>query len=88
MLEQQTTDRPTNVLKEEYLTIEDCISEIYAMGFRDVRLRQIQRWANEKKLPFFRFGKRMYIDKNQLRESFRKLQRGAVKETEISKRPH
>jgi len=88
MLEQQTADKPTNVLKEEYLTIDECVSEIETMGFKGVRLRQIQRWANEKKLPFFRFGKRMYIDRHQLRESFRKLQRGAVKEVENPRRPH
>jgi hypothetical protein len=68
----------TEGVNSDYLTIEASVEEIRSMGFKDTNLRQVQRWANEKKLPFFRFGKRCYIDRQTLRGAFKTMQDKAV----------
>jgi hypothetical protein len=51
---------------DTYLTIPEALQLIQDLGFKDTKLRQVVRWANEKKLPFFRWGKRLYIDRKNL----------------------
>ena len=68
---------------EQFLTLEDSVTEIQEMGFREVRLRQVQRWANERKLPYFRLGKRFYIERMTLRHTFRGMQNKAIAENSI-----
>jgi hypothetical protein len=68
----------TQNVNSDYLTIEASVEEIRRLGFKDTNLRQVQRWANEKKLPFFRFGKRCYIDRQVLHQAFKEMQTKAM----------
>lgn len=64
---------------EKYLTIEQAHEDLRSLGF-DVTLRQVQRYAFERKLPFFTFGKKLHIQRKELRHHFTKLQLSAVRE--------
>lgn len=62
-----------------YLTIPQAHVFLQSMGFTDLSLRQVVRWANERVLPFFRLGKRSYIDKGELIVAIKRRQLDAVK---------
>jgi hypothetical protein len=62
-----------------YLTIPEAHQLIIALGFKDTKRRQVVRWATEKRLPFFRWGKKLYIAKNELEMSFKRIQYEATK---------
>jgi len=70
-----TSILPTHaVAGDTYLTIPEALQLIQDLGFKDTKLRQVVRWSNEKKLPFFRWGKRLYIEKKELVASFKRAQ--------------
>lgn len=78
MLHNTTQIEASPTQPDLFLTLEDAVEEIAAMGFKNVRLRQVQRWANEGKLPFFRLGKRFYIERQTLKGTFRAMQTQAT----------
>ena len=57
----------------KYLTVAEAHQVIAATGL-PATLRQVTRWAHERKLPFFKWGRALYIDRNELVMSFRRLQ--------------
>lgn len=65
--------------QDRYLTIPEAHEYLKSLGFADLRLRQVVRWANEKKLPFFRMGKRVYIEERELTASIKRRQLDAVR---------
>lgn len=62
-----------------YLTIPEAHQLIISLGFKDTNLRQVVRWATEKRLPFFRWGKKLYIERHELEMSFKRVQQDAAK---------
>ena len=62
-----------------YLTIPEAHEFIISLGFKDTNLRQVVRWASEKRLPFFRWGKKLYIERNELEMCFKRVQQHASK---------
>jgi len=62
------------VAGDTYLTIPEAHQLIQDLGFKDTKLRQVMRWANEGKLPFFKMGKRFYIAEAELLASFKRRQ--------------
>jgi len=62
-----------------YLTIPEAHEFIISIGFKDTNLRQVVRWASEKRLPFFRWGKKLYIERNELEMCFKRVQQHASK---------
>lgn len=82
-----TSISPTSgVTGDTYLTIPEAFQLIKDLGFKDTKLRQVVRWASEKKLPFFRWGKRLYIEKRELVACFKRAQIEATKVRHV--RPH
>ena len=63
----------------KYLTIEHAYQELLSLGF-DFTLRQVQRYAFERKLPFFKFGKLLHIQRGELHHHLKKLQLAAVRD--------
>jgi len=61
-----------------FLNIEQATQEVRAMGIVATD-RQMQRWAYERGLPFFRFGKCLYIDKHELNMQIWRLQLDAIR---------
>lgn len=70
-----------NGLEGNYLDIDAAHQKILGLGFDQVNRRQVQRWAGEKKLPFFKFGKSLYIEEQELLAAFRKMQNEAIRNT-------
>lgn len=67
-------------IKTDLLTIEQAKEVLQSIGLNCTE-RQVARWAHERVLPFFRFGKRLVISKNELHLHFFKLQSAALTET-------
>lgn len=67
-------------IKTDLLTIEQAKEALQSIGLNCTE-RQVARWAHERVLPFFRFGKRLVISKNELHMHFFKLQSEALRET-------
>lgn len=65
---------------DTYLTIDDALQCLKAMGFHRLTRRQVVRWATERTLPFFRQGKCLYIAERELRMWFKRRQIEAVNE--------
>jgi hypothetical protein len=69
----------TNEQIERYfLTIEQAKEAVGAMGIV-VTTRQMQRWAYERVLPFFRLGRHLYIEKHELSIQIWRLQLDAIR---------
>lgn len=80
MTQAATMDSPApEKAGDPYLSISEAHAAIKAMGFKDVSRRQVERWAYEGKLPFFRWGRHLYIQQSELRAWFKRLQLAAVK---------
>lgn len=62
----------------KYLTIEEALLELRALGF-DVTEDRMRRLAREKRLPFFKEGRRLYIARDELHAHYRRLSLTAVK---------
>jgi hypothetical protein len=77
-------ERPSARLKgdDPYLTIEASLEELHKMGLTHVTLRQVTNWASFRRLPFFKFSKKMYIRRSVLREAFRRMQDAALDEAD------
>lgn len=71
----------SNLEGRSYLNIEQALDVIKEIGFSEVKKRQVQRWAGEKKLPFFKFGKSLYIERSELLAAFNKMQNEASRKT-------
>lgn len=65
-------------IERYFLTIEQAKEAICAMGIA-VSDRQIRRWAYERVLPFFRLGKHLYIERNELAMQIWRLQLDAIR---------
>jgi hypothetical protein len=61
------------------LNFEQALERLQQMGF-DVDERQLRRWREERILPFFRLGKRLYIEEKVLVDYVRGLQESAIRE--------
>lgn len=48
-----------------FLNLEQAKQELEAMGIM-VTDRQMRRWADERVLPFFRLGRHLYIERDEL----------------------
>lgn len=67
------------VEQPELLTIEDAFEQLVEWGVRGLTLRKVRRWAAEGFLPFFKMGKRLYIEKRELWASLRRKQDEALR---------
>lgn len=65
-------------IQRHFLTIEQAKDEIRAMGIA-VSDRQVRRWAYERVLPFFRLGRHLYIERNELGMQIWRLQLDAIR---------
>jgi len=61
-----------------FLTIDQAKEAVRAMGIA-VTTRQMQRWAYERVLLFFRLGKCLYIEKRELNMQIWRLQLDAIR---------
>lgn len=68
------------VEQPELLTIEDVFDQLVEWGVRGLTLRKVRRWAAEGFLPFFKIGKRLYIEKRELLASLRRKQDEALRQ--------
>jgi len=74
------TNTPNKTYSDQYLTLPQARTEIESLGFK-VTNKQMRRWATGRKLPFFKWGKLLYIERNELVMGFKRLQLQAVKES-------
>lgn len=61
----------------KHLDIEGAHQFLLDMGFVGLTLRQVRRWAGEKRLPFFRLGRKLYIQTSVLVTHLKTLQHEA-----------
>jgi hypothetical protein len=66
-------------LETYYLTIENALDEVRRLGF-DITEDRIRRLAREKRLPFFKEGRRLYIARDELYAHYRRASHASVKE--------
>lgn len=59
---------------KSYLNIEEAHNHLMSLGFDQLTLRQIRRWAAEKFLPFFKFKRSYYIELEELLHTLKKKQ--------------
>ena len=71
---------PTRPDDDCYFTITEALDELRSLNFK-VSKRQVERWAEYRRLPFFRFGRCLYIEKKELRASFKRMQLTAVRKS-------
>jgi len=71
--------------RDRYLTIKEAVEVLRALNF-NVNLSQMRRCATERRLPFFRFGKSLYISEAELIHSFRSMQVKAVRNMRVGGR--
>lgn len=74
------TNTPNKTYADNYLTLIQAKATIEALGFK-VSNKQMRRWAGERKLPFFKWGKFLYIEHQELVMGFKRLQLQAVKDS-------
>lgn len=67
-----------NEARRRFLNISEAKLELEAMGIM-VTDRQLRRWADKRILPFFRFGRHLYIEKNELSMYFWRRQLEAIR---------
>lgn len=63
----------------KYLTIEGASQRMQELGVMNATVRNLRVWRGQRKLAFFRIGKRLYIDEIELVAYFRNRQFVAVK---------
>jgi hypothetical protein len=68
----------TDQARHSFLTMEQAKEEMRAMGIV-VTDRQLRRWADKRVLPFFRFGRYLYIERNELGMYFWRRQLEAIR---------
>ena len=61
-----------------FLNLEQAKQELEAMGIM-VTDRQMRRWADERVLPFFRLGRHLYIERDELGLQLRRRQLEAIR---------
>jgi hypothetical protein len=64
----------------QFLNLQEAKQELQAMGIV-VTDRQLRRWADKRILPFFRFGRYLYIEKNELGMYFWRRQLEAIRQS-------
>jgi hypothetical protein len=62
---------------EQLLDIDGALEDLKALGMTITR-HQMQRWASERQLPFFKLGKKIWILRRELRKAIDDLQADAV----------
>lgn len=67
-----------NPTSPNYLTVEGALRRIQELGF-PIQMHHLRGWIAMDRLPFFKMGKRLYIDENELVIHFRKLQTQALR---------
>jgi hypothetical protein len=70
------SDHEDRTLNEDdiYLDIDGAHLELQRMGFTSVSCRQVRRWAEKRRLPFFKWQRSLYITLRELRRTFIHLQ--------------
>jgi hypothetical protein len=68
---------PASETPNDFLTIDGARDLLKSMGI-PCNDSQIRRWAYERALPFFKWGKRLMISSNELTLHIRRLQAEAV----------
>lgn len=70
---------------DHILDLQGASELVQSMGFRCSK-RTMRRWADERRLPFFKWGGRIVIFRNELIMHFRRLQLEAVNEVQKRRR--
>jgi hypothetical protein len=65
---------------DRMLNIQDAHQELTQMGFKFTE-RQVRRWAEERRLPFFKWGRSLFIKKSELHAAFDELQKKALRKS-------
>ncbi len=66
-------------VESRYLNLEEAAQVLTSLGFGEVTREQMYRLSSAKTLPFFKHGKRLYIEYQELLNSFRKKQVEALR---------
>jgi hypothetical protein len=66
------------ISEDRFLDIDAAYNELQSLGSTAVTLRQVKRWAGDRRLPFFKFQRSLYIRRSVLRAAFDKLQQRAM----------
>ena len=69
-----TTESP------KLLTVQAALDRLNSLGVV-VSIPSMRRWVRDKRLPFFRIGRKFYIDEGEIVQHVRKLQLAAVRDT-------
>ena len=69
---------PDKSVMHRFLNLEQAKQELEAMGIM-VTDRQMRRWADERVLPFFRLGRHLYIERDELGLQLRRRQLEAIR---------
>ncbi len=73
----------STVIPDKYLTIQGVVELMLSLGIATTE-RRVRRWADEGRLPFFKFENVRYIEVDAAKAYLRSLQAEAVKR--LSKR--
>ena len=61
-----------------YLTVEGALEVLHEVGF-NINLVTLRAWIRDKRLPFFRQGHRIYIERQEMLMHLRRRQTEATK---------